>query len=137
MTDPAAPTPPRWRFRLQVITGAALLVLAIMVLRARAERSGIATRRAAVEGALRDLVIAQEEHYAQHGRYASRLDDALAWRAPSAVTVTLTAVGDESWRAVASDSSLAIPPTTCGVYLGTPAASPHRAVIDPGVVGCW
>lgn len=137
MTDPAPPPPPRWKFRLQVITGAALLVLAVMALRARSERADITGRRAAVEGALRQLVIAQEEHYARHGRYAPRLDSALAWRAPAAVTVTFSTDGDESWRAVAIDSALTIPPTTCGVYLGTPSTAPHRAVIEPGVVACW
>lgn len=136
MTDDSVPAW-RWRFRLQVITGLALLVLLVMALRARSARSDILDRREAVAGALRQLVLAQEEHYARHGRFATVLDSALAFRAPPSVIVTLRAEGDQSWRAIATDSALVVAPTTCGVFLGDQSAAPHRAVLEPGVVACW
>lgn len=137
MTNGAAPPRRRWRFRLQLLTGLALLVLLVMALRAQRERAQVATRREAVRGALLRLVEAQEEHYARTGRYALRLDASLPWRAPPSVTVRFTADDDQNWRAVATDSALVIPPTACGVFLGRQASAPHRAVLEPGEVACW
>lgn len=137
MTDGTAPPLRRWRFRLQLLAGLALLVLAVMALRAQRERAEVATRREAVRGALVRLVEAQEEHYARTGRYSLHLDSSLAWRAPPSVTVRFAAEDDQSWRAVATDSALVIPPTTCGVFLGRQSSAPHRAVVASGQVACW
>lgn len=127
----------RWRFRLQLLAGLALLVLLLMAIRARTERAAIATRRDALRGSLSRLVEVQEERYARTGAYATSLDNGLAWQPPPGVTLEFGADDDQSWRATATDSSLTVPPTTCGVFLGRASSAPHRAVTSPGVIGCW
>lgn len=133
---PPAP-PPRWRFRLQLLTGAAVLVVLVMLVRAQSARASLDQRRQVVQGALRALVSAQQEHYARTGTYALALDAGLEWRRPASVVVRFRAEGDQAWHAVATDSMLTVPPTTCGVFLGDQSLAPHRAVIAPGTVACW
>lgn len=126
-----------WSFRLKLLTGLAVFVLLVMTLRARAARSDIARRRAAVRGALVQLVMLQQERYASTGRFATTLDSLPGWTPPATVVVVLEADGDQEWRAIATDSALHVPPRSCGVFLGRPATSPHRAVVEPGVPACW
>ncbi len=135
MTDPA----PRiiWTFRLKLATGLAVFVLLVMVIRARAERTGIAARRAALRGALQELVTLQQDRYAFSGRFATTLDSLADWVPPPGVVVRFTADDDQDWRAIATDPDLSVPPRTCGVYLGRPESAPHRAVVEEGVPACW
>lgn len=127
----------RWRFRLQLLAALALLVLLVMAVRAQAERAATASRRDALRGSLSRLVEVQEERFARTGAYATALDSGLSWKPPQGVTLEFAADDDQSWRATATDSSLTVPPTTCGVFLGRPSSAPHRAVTAPGVVACW
>ena len=132
-----ADSQPVWRFRLKLLTALAVLVLAVLWLRSRADVTAVEKRRLAMLGSLRGLIAAQDAHQARTGQFATTLDSLGAWQVPSDIDFDFTALDGTSWRATVHDSSLQAPPTTCGVFVGRPAASPHRAVVDPGVPACW
>ncbi len=135
MPDPKPPV--IWTFRLKLATGLAVFVLAVMFLRARAERSDIEARRRRLHDVLVRLVDLQQQEYARSGRYATELAALGGWTGAAGIMVSFRADDDQDWRAIASDPALTIPPSHCGVFLGRPSTAPHRAVIEPGIPACW
>ncbi len=135
MADPKPPV--IWTFRLKLATGLAVFVLAVMFLRARAERSDIEARRRRLHDVLVQLVDLQQQEYARSGRYATSLAALAGWTGTAGVSVAFSADDDQDWRAIASDTALTIPPSRCGVFLGRPSTAPHRAVVEPGIPACW
>ncbi len=135
MTDPTPSL--AWSFRLKLLTGLALFVLLVMVIRARADRTDLDRRHAALRSTLAQLVALQQEQYARSGRYVTGLDSLPGWSTPPDLRVEFTADDDQDWRAVATDPGLLSPPRSCGVFLGRAATAPHRAVLEPGVPACW
>lgn len=135
MADPQPPV--IWTFRLKLATALAVFVLAVMFIRARAERSDIEARRRRLHDVLVQLVDLQQQEYARSGRYATSLATLPGWTGAVGVSVAFSADDDQDWRAIASDSSLTIPPSRCGVFLGRPSTAPHRAVVEPGIPACW
>jgi hypothetical protein len=133
----ATESPPVWRFRLMLLTGLAVFILLVLWLRSRAEITSVEKRRTAMVGALRAILAAQDAHQARHGRYAASLDSLGGWTAPAGLAVSFGAWDGSTWRATVLDPSLQVPPTRCGLYIGRPEASPHRAVVEPGVPACW
>ena len=128
---------PVWRFRLMILTALAVLVLVVLWLRSRADITQVEQKRAAMRGALRALLAAQDAHQVRTGRYAMELDSLTNWTPPPALELTFHPVDVTAWGATVHDSSLSIAPSTCGLYVGRAAASPHRAVVDPGTPACW
>lgn len=135
MADPQPPV--IWTFRLKLATALAVFVLAVMFIRARAERSDIEARRRRLHDVLVQLVDLQQQEYARSGRYATSLATLPGWTGAVGVSVAFSADDDQDWRAIASDSGLTIPPSRCGVFLGRPSTAPHRAVVEPGIPACW
>jgi hypothetical protein len=127
---------PPWRFRLQLLTGLALLVLAVLWARSRQDTVATERARATLRGTLQGLVQAQEGHLAATGRYASSLDSLAGWARPGWPLVRFHASA-RGWSAVAEDTTLVVAPRSCGVFLGAPELAPHRAVVDEGVIACW
>ena len=128
---------PVWRFRLMLLTALAVLVLGVLWLRARAATTSVEKRRSALVGSLRALVAAQDAHQARTGRYASTLDSLGGYNRPAELVLHFTSYDATTWSATIHDASLTIAPTTCGVFVGRPDASPHRAVVNPGTATCW
>jgi hypothetical protein len=120
-----------------LLTALALLVLAVVWLRARANTVAVEHRRSAMIGALRGLIAAQDAHQARTGRYAVSLDSLTGWNTPEALQLTFTPLDAGAWGATVLDPALTIAPVACGVFVGREAASPHRAVIYPGSPACW
>jgi hypothetical protein len=135
MSDPNAQ--PVWRFRLMILTALAVLVLAVLWLRSRADITRVEKHRTAMIATLRALVAAQDAHQARTGRYAMTLDALPSWTAPATLDLTFTPVDATTWGAAVRDTALRIAPTHCGVYVGAAHASPHRAVVHPGSPACW
>jgi hypothetical protein len=134
---PDTDSPPAWRFRLILLTALAVFVLLVLWLRSRVEITGVERRRTAMVGTLRGILSAQDAHQARTGRYASSLDSLGGWSAPAGLTVSFGAPAPGTWRVTVHDPSLEVAPTRCGLFVGQPEASPHRAVIEPGVPACW
>ena len=134
---PDSDTQPIWRFRLMILTALAVLVLSVLWLRARAATTSVEKRRSALMGSLRSLVAAQDANQARTGRYATTLDSLGGWNRPAELVLTFTPHDATTWSATVHDTSLTIAPTTCGVFVGRPDASPHRAVVNPGTPTCW
>lgn len=126
-----------WRFRLRLLTALAVLVLVVLWLRSRADITSVEKRRSTMLGSLRSLLAAQDAHQARTGRYATTLDSLGAWPRPVDVVFSFAARDATTWSATIHDTTLTIAPTTCGIFVGRPEASPHRAVLEPGVPVCW
>jgi hypothetical protein len=120
-----------------MLTALAMLVLSVLWLRSRAATTSVEKRRSALLGSLRALVAAQDAHQARTGRYATTLDSLGGWSRPPELVLVFTPHDVTTWSATLHDSSLSIAPTTCGVFVGRPEASPHRAVVTPGTATCW
>ena len=123
-------------------TGVAVLLIAVVLVRAALDRNEVSRRLAVLITALERLSEAQEDALAQDGRYATYLApggglDTARFVPPPGIAVTFELLGPTAWRAVVSDSALSVGPRSCGLYRGGAAASPHRAVVSPGIPACW
>lgn len=128
---------PVWRFRLMLLTALAVLVLLVFWLRSRADITRVEKQRRAMIGTLRSLMAAQDAHQARTGRYAIQLDSLTGYTAPPELVLEFRATGSAAWSATVHDSTLDVAPTTCGLFVGPPETSPHRAVLEPGSPTCW
>ena len=130
-------TQPVWRFRLMLVTALAVMVLLVLWLRSRADITKIEKQRGAMVGALRTLMAAQDAQLARTGRYATNLDSLTGYTRPATLVLQFTPIDATTWGATVHDPELLIAPMRCGVFVGRPEASPHRAVLDPGSPACW
>jgi hypothetical protein len=128
---------PVWRFRLMLVSALGVLVLLVIWLRSRADITRVERQRTAMVAALRTLVAAQDAEQARTGRYAVSLDSLPGYSRPPGLVLHFTALDVTAWGATVQDTTLELAPTTCGVFLGRSAASPHRAVLEPGSPRCW
>jgi hypothetical protein len=123
-------------------SGAAVLLIALLLVRATAGRWEATRRRETLLAALERLSEAQEDALARDGRYASHLapsggvDTALFVPTP-AMLISFELLGPASWRAVVTDTALRAGPRSCGLFRGEVDASPHRAAVRPGIPACW
>lgn len=141
-TKPAGPGEPPWRLRLMLATGLAVVLIAAVLVRAALDRNEISRRRSVLLTVLERLSEAQEDALAQDGRYATHLapvggSDTARFVAPLGITVAFESLGPTAWRVVVSDSALRVGPRSCGIFRGAADASPHRAVVSPGIPACW
>lgn len=120
-----------------ILTALAVVVLAVIWLRARVDFTRVEKQRAAMLGSLRSLLAVQDAHQARTGRFATTLDSLGTWRSPTGLVFTFEARDATTWSATVHDSALTVAPTTCGVFVGRPEASPHRAVVEAGAPACW
>lgn len=67
-----------------------------------------------LKSAMRNLVVAQEVHYADHSTYTDNAA-ALTWEAPEGVTLDIVAASNRGWVGVAAHSQLDL---ICGLSLG-------------------
>ena len=93
---------------------------------------------------LRNLVSAQEGHFADYAVYATATTANAAGRNATTMvfvpstrnTVAITsAATNAGWSATVTRTDLATT-TTCGVYVGS-EPTPNAAVTSEGAVGCW
>jgi hypothetical protein len=120
-----------------LVTGLAVFVLLVLWLRSRIEITSVERRRTVMISTLRGLLSAQDAHEARTGRYATGLDSLEGWSAPAGLVVSFGAPDQFTWRVTVHDPSLEVAPTRCGLFMGRPEASPHRAVVEPGIPACW
>lgn len=138
----AGPGEAPWRFRLMLASGAAVVLIAAVLWRAAEGRGEASHRREILLATLERLSEAQEDALARDGRYASHLaqaggvDTARFVPAP-AVSFKFELLRASAWRAVVKDTALRAGPRSCGIFRGEADASPHRAVVTPGVPACW
>jgi prepilin-type N-terminal cleavage/methylation domain-containing protein len=99
---------------------------------------------ASMKSDLRNLVSAQEGHFADYQTYAAASSNATPC-APAAGTIcfaetvgntlAIGAANAAGFSATITNASLATA-KTCGVYVGT-AAAPNAAVVQEGAPACW
>ena len=101
---------------------------------------------ASIKTDLRNLVSAQEGHFADYNRYAATATNTARSAtnvnfnqtpgngAPT-ITVVGTPAGSGGWAATMTRTDLAAA-TTCGVYVGA-ATAPNAAITAEGQVACW
>ena len=123
-------------------SGTALLLIVVMLFRSVEGRSEVARRREALLTTLERLSEAQEDALARDGRYASHLApsggvDTAQFEPTPGLMLKFELMGSSSWRAVVRDTALHVGPRSCGIFRGDAAASPHRAVVNPGSPACW
>ena len=133
---------PPWLFTLMSLTGLGAAAILWMLIASAGQRSGDARRHAAVRAELLRLDQAQSASYAASGHFASALEatadgTGLGFVPTTGLQIQFERLSDESWRAVVRDPDLTTAPGACGIFRGTPDASPHRAVIRPGEIACW
>lgn len=141
-TIPERPAEPPWRLRLMLATSLAVLLIAAVLVGAVVNRSEVSRRREALLAALEGLSEAQEDALARDGQYAAHLAqnggmDTARFVPPPGISITFERLGATAWRAVVRDSALSIGPRSCGIFRGEADASPHRAVVNPGIPACW
>ncbi len=126
------------RTRLIALTVVAVAILGIRFVQARMERADVMARRAALLGDLRRLGTAQNGYYARHGEFAATLTEPdLAFSPSPTIVLRFERVAPDAWQGVAHDPELRVAPTSCGVFEGPLAASPHRSLLEASVPGCW
>lgn len=81
---------------------------------------------------LRNLAVAQEGHYYQHGAYATNLSQ-LPVRASEGVSLVVVSATPQGWSGTA-DHAGALQPH-CAIFYGVPASLPAPAVAE-GVIAC-
>lgn len=87
---------------------------------------------AAMHSDLRNIAVAQEGHYYQHGVYAPTLAQLPVGVSPG-VTVTVTTASDKGWGATAQHPGGIR--SQCAIYYGSPTAMPAPAIAE-GVIAC-
>ena len=123
-------------------TGLSVVLIAAVVMRAAVNRSEVSRRREVLLATLDRLSEAQEDALARDGRYAAHLGqfggmDTARFVVPPGISLTFEFFGGTAWRAVVRDSALRVGPRSCGLFRGETDASPHRAVVSPGIPACW
>lgn len=90
--------------------------------------------QAALRGELRNLVVAQEVHYADHNTYTTSLP-ALRYQATESVTARIVSATARGWSGVATHQLA--PGLRCGVFVGdaAPPISEARAEGQPACTG--
>lgn len=92
------------------------------------ERSHVAT----LQSDLRNLAVAQEAYYYQHGVYTSDMSQLFV--APSAgVTMSITAANVQGWSATATHAQA--DPGMCAIFYGSPTVRPAPATAE-GEIAC-
>ncbi len=139
---PARPAVHPRQFQLILATAIACVLLAIVLLSGVARRRAAIARRSALLSDLGRLSEAQDDALARDGRYATHLErtggtDTARFTPSPDVKVRFEVLGAGSWNAVVTDTVLAAGPRSCGIFRGEASASPHRAVVRPGVPACW
>jgi len=125
-----------------LVTGFACAVSALVLLRASVAHRRDAVRRDAMRADLTRLVIAQDSAYDVLGRFvlvgAGYDADAIAFRLTNdGVALRTRTTGRDGWSAVLSDGEVLSDPRNCGIFIGEPKASPHRALVVAGRATCW
>jgi hypothetical protein len=125
-----------------ILTAVGLLVLALLLLHGISQHNDALRRRAALLADLSRLLEAQEDAMARDGQYAAHLEreggiDTARFAPSPDVKVRFDRLAGDSWRAVVTDTVLRADPRSCGLFKGEVSASPHRAVVLPGVPACW
>ncbi len=136
---PTADSQP-WRTRLIGLTALAVVVLLIAAGRAAVTRAAAERHRAELLGDLRRLATALDAAYARTGEYPGSIgtgQDALAFTPSPGVALRYERWSADAWTATAETPALTVAPNRCGIWVGDPAAAPHRAVRTPGAPACW
>ncbi len=139
---PAEPVESARGFGLMLATGLAVVLIAAVLLRAAVGRNEARHRRQALLATLEQLSEAQQDAFARDGRYAAHLEriggvDTAQFVPSPGIALKFELLGSSAWRAVATDTALRAGPRSCGIFRGEAYASPHRAVVRPGIPACW
>jgi hypothetical protein len=142
MEYPIPTVSPPWRFRLMALTGLGVAAVALLLLTAASARTKDARSRQVMQGDLRRLEALQSSWAARRGRYAQRVaangsDSVLAFAPSGGVELRFESRSPDDWSAIVEHPDVAVEPRRCGVYYGSPAAAPHRALVRPGTIVCW
>lgn len=119
--------------------GAVLIPIVLGILAAIAIPKFASTRDRAYEAMmksdLKNLVVAEEHYWVDHGSYAdlSQIRSADLWSPSTGVDVEFTGVNADGWAATATYSEYT---GECGVFIGA-AKPPHPSLVIEAEVQCW
>lgn len=124
------------------LTGLGMGTVVLLLFTAASARTKDARGRQAMQGDLRRLDALQSSWAARHGSYAQRVaangtDSILAFAPSDGVVLRFESRSADEWSAIVEHRVVTVAPRRCGIYYGSPAAAPHRALQRPGTIACW
>lgn len=124
------------------LTGLGVGTVILLLLTAASARAKDAHGRQVMRGDLRRLEALQSGWAARHGRYAQQVaangtDSVLGFTPSDGVVLRFESRSPDEWSAIVEHPAVRVEPRRCGLYYGSAAAAPHRALQRPGTIACW